>query len=58
MRVAPGESNLAKPSVVVVSQVSAVDKARLGAFIGSLSAGRVDQIVAGLRMQRASFFKG
>ena len=52
----PGEGNLTRPSVVVVSQVSAVDKARLGDYIGSLSGARVDQIVAGLRLQQASFF--
>jgi mRNA interferase MazF len=53
-----GEGNLARPSVVVVSQVSAVDKTRLGEYIGSLSEARVDQVVAGLRMQQASFFGG
>ena len=53
----PGEGDLARPSVVVVSQVSAVDKSRLGAFIGALAAERVDQIVDGLRMQQTSFFR-
>lgn len=52
----PGEGGLAKPSVVVVSQIDAVDRDRLGAYIGTLSAARVEQILAGLRLQQASFF--
>lgn len=52
-----GEANLPKPSVVVVSQIDAVDKARLGPRIGALSPERVDQIIAGLRFQQASFFR-
>ena len=52
-----GEGNLPKQSVVVVSQVSSVDKARLGEYIGSLSDSRVEQILAGLRFQQASFFR-
>ena len=51
-----GEGNLPKQSVVVVSQVSSVDKARLGERIGSLSDTRVEQILAGLRFQQVSFF--
>jgi mRNA interferase MazF len=51
-----GEGNLAKQSVVVVSQISSVDKARLGERIGSLSSSRVEQILAGLRFQQVSFF--
>ena len=51
-----GEGNLPKQSVVVVSQVSSVEKAHLGGWIGSLSDARVEQILAGLRFQRASFF--
>jgi mRNA interferase MazF len=51
-----GEGNLAKHSVVVVSQISSVDKARLGDRIGSLSDARVEQILDGLRFQQASFF--
>jgi mRNA interferase MazF len=53
----PNEGNLLKQSVVVVSQVSSVDKARLGERIGSLSDARVEQILAGLRFQQASFFQ-
>lgn len=51
-----GEGNLPEQSVVVVSQVSSIDKARLGERIGSLSDTRVEQILAGLRFQQASFF--
>jgi mRNA interferase MazF len=51
-----GEGDLPKQSVVVVSQVSSVDKARLGERIGSLSDTRVEQVLAGLRFQQVSFF--
>lgn len=51
-----GEGNLPKQSVVVVSQVSSVAKARLGERIGSLSDARVEQILTGLRFQQVSFF--
>lgn len=51
-----GEGNLPNQSVVVVSQISSVDKARLGERIGSLSDARVEQILAGLRFQQVSFF--
>jgi mRNA interferase MazF len=44
-----GEANLPKQSVVVVSQVSSVDKAQLGEYIGSLARPRVRQILAGMR---------
>jgi mRNA interferase MazF len=51
-----GEGDLPKQSVVVVSQVSSVEKARLGERIGALSDERVEQILAGMRFQQASFF--
>ncbi|MEO8551120.1 MAG: type II toxin-antitoxin system PemK/MazF family toxin [Kofleriaceae bacterium] len=54
----PGEGDLPVQSVVVVSQIDAVSKSRLGGRIGSLSAARVDQIVAGLRFQQRAFFEG
>jgi len=44
-----GEANLPRRSIVVVSQVSAVEKAQLGEYIGSLTGRRVDQIMAGMR---------
>ncbi len=52
----PGEGNLPKQSTVVVSQISSVEKARLGEKIGSLSDARVKQVLAGLRFQQVSFF--
>jgi mRNA interferase MazF len=52
-----GEGSLPEHSVVVVSQVSSVDKARLGERIGSLSEARVEQIVDGLRFLQRSFFR-
>jgi len=51
-----GEGDLPEQSVVVVSQISSVDKARLGERIGSLSEARVEEILAGLRFQQVSFF--
>lgn len=48
-----GEANLLKQSVVVVSQVSMVDKTQLGKYIGSLTRQRVDQILAGMRFLQA-----
>jgi mRNA interferase MazF len=53
----PGEGGLPKQSVVVVSQIDAVEKARLGERIGALSEARVEQVLAGLRFQQASFFQ-
>ena len=44
-----GEANLPKQSIVVVSQVSTVNKVQLGEYIGSLSKERVDQILAGMQ---------
>ena len=44
-----GEANLPRQSIVVVSQVSVVDKAQLGEYIGSLTEQRVNQILAGMR---------
>ena len=52
----PGEGRLEKHSVVVPSQISAVDKAALGERIGSLSEERVEQVLAGLRFLQASYF--
>ncbi len=50
-----GEGNLPKQSVVVVSQVSSVDKSSLGELIGSLSETRVEQILTGLRFLQRAF---
>jgi mRNA interferase MazF len=51
-----GEGNLPKASVVEVSKVSSVEKAQLGAYIGSLSDQRIRQILDGLRFLQTSFF--
>jgi mRNA interferase MazF len=52
----PGEGDLSRQSVVVVSQVSAVYKTRLGERIGALSSERVEQVLVGMRFQQASIF--
>ena len=44
-----GEGNLPAASLVVVTQVSAVDEHALGEYIGTLSRERVSQILAGMR---------
>lgn len=46
----PGEGGLPKQSIVLVSQVSTVNKADLGECIGTLSQERVQQILAGMRL--------
>ncbi|MBN9164822.1 MAG: PemK family transcriptional regulator [Myxococcales bacterium 68-20] len=51
-----GEGSLSKQSVVIVSQVSSVEKTKLGEYIGALSELRVQQILDGMRFQQASFF--
>ena len=51
-----GEGDLPKQSVVVVSQIASVEKARLGARIGALSEARVEQILDGLRFLQRSYF--
>lgn len=51
-----GEADLPKRSVVVVSQISSVTKTELGAFIGTLAAPRVDEIIAGLTFLQRSYF--
>jgi mRNA interferase MazF len=53
-----GEGNLHRQSIVLVSQVSAVEKSRLGEYIGALSSQRVEQILAGLRFQQVSSHEG
>ena len=53
----PGEGGLPKQSVIVVSQITSVDKTRLGERIGSLSEERVEQALAGLRFLQRSHFR-
>lgn len=50
------EANLSRQSVVVVSQVEAINKSDLGELIGNLGADRIKQILDGLRFQQKSFF--
>ncbi len=57
VRLEPGEANLPKPSIVVVSKISAVPKTQLGEYVGTLSEQRVQQILAGLRLLQSSFFR-
>lgn len=54
VRLEPSEGGLPQPSVVVVSLIASVEKARLGARIGALSEARVEQILDGLRFQQRS----
>ena len=44
-----GEANLPRQSVVVVSQVSIIDKTQLGEHIGTLTTQRINQILAGMQ---------
>jgi len=46
----PGEGELPKQSVILVSQIFTVDKSHLGELIGSLSVRRVRQILEGIRL--------
>lgn len=50
-----GEANLPKPSVVEVSKVSTIAKAQLGEYVGTLTAQRVEQILAGMRFLQSGF---
>ena len=47
-----GEGNLEKRSVVIVSQVSAVEKNQIGTYIGALSRERMDSIFSGMKLQQ------
>lgn len=51
------EGGLPRRSVVVVSQIESVEKARLGERIGALSEARVEQILRGLRFLQRSYFQ-
>lgn len=46
----PGEGDLPKQSVVVVSQIFTADKRQLGEYIGTLSKRRVRQILDALKL--------
>ncbi len=51
-----GEANLPRQSIVEVSKVALIKASQLGAYIGSLSEQRIQQIVAGMRFVQRSFF--
>ena len=46
----PGEANLPKQSVIIVSQIFTADKRQLGEYIGALSKRRVRQILEALKL--------
>jgi mRNA interferase MazF len=49
------EAGLPRRSVIVVSQLSVVNKLALQNYIGILASGRVVQVLAGLRFQQVGF---
>ena len=51
-----GEADLPRRSVVEVSKTATIEKALLGAYIGSLSEQRFSQILAGIRFVQRSYF--
>jgi mRNA interferase MazF len=51
-----GEADLPRQSVVDVAKISSVQKAQLGACIGSLSEQRIRQILGGIRFLQLSAF--
>ncbi len=50
-----GEANLPKPSVIEVSKVTTLHNADLGEYIGTVSEGRIAQILAGIRFVQSFF---
>jgi mRNA interferase MazF len=50
VRLRKGEANLPRPSVVNVTQLRTVDRARLDARVGSLAPGRIREILRGLAL--------
>ncbi len=50
LRLRKGEANLPRPSVVNVSQVATVDKARLEHRLGALAPQRIRQVIEGLAL--------
>jgi mRNA interferase MazF len=50
VRLRKGEGNLPRPSVVNVSQIVTLDKARLDQRLGVLAPGRIHQVLAGLAL--------
>lgn len=54
---AAGEANLPRQSVVEIAKITTLDKAQLGAYIGTLAPQRVEQIFAGLRFIQTAFLQ-
>lgn len=50
VRLRRGEANLAHPSVVNVSQVLTIDRAKLTERVGTLGAGRIREVLGGLAL--------
>ncbi|HUM69533.1 MAG TPA: hypothetical protein PLK31_11905, partial [Chloroflexota bacterium] len=50
-----GEANVPRPSAMVVSKISTVQKSQLGDYIGALNEQRIHQILAGIRFLQSSF---
>ena len=50
VRLRKGEAGLSRPSVVNVTQVATVDRAQLGPRLGRLTAARLSEVWAGLRL--------
>jgi mRNA interferase MazF len=44
-----GDADLSEPSIVNVSQIIAIDKIRLGEWIGSLSDEKMQRVMGGIR---------
>ena len=45
-----GEANLRRQSVVIVAQITTVDKSQLGEYIGALAPKRIRQILDGIKL--------
>ncbi len=50
VRLRKGEAGLPRPSVANVTQIATVDRALLGARLGALSAARLAEVWAGVRL--------
>lgn len=49
------EANLPKSSIVEVAKIETLQKSELGAYIGTLSTQRIEQILAGIAFLQRSF---
>lgn len=50
VRLRKGEAGLSKPSVVNMTQISTIDRSRVGAHIGRLTPSRMQQVWRGLQL--------